>query len=98
MIKHIVVWSFKEGVDKEEQSLVIKEKLLGLKDKISQIKTMEVGINFNTSQGCADLVLVSEFESKEALDSYQKNPIHQAVGAEYIKPFVSGRTVIDYEI
>lgn len=97
MIKHIVVWRFKEDVNKEEKTILIKEKLLELKDKIAEIKMIDVGINFNDSPASADIILISEFETKEDLDLYQKNPIHQAVGTDYIKPYVCERRVVDYE-
>ncbi len=39
----------------------------------------------------------STFESKEALNSYQVNPIHKEV-ASYIKSVATNAVVVDYEI
>lgn len=97
MIKHVVIWKLKDTEDKKEKALLIKEKLEELKDKISEIKMIEVGINFNECDGVADIILITEFDTKADLDSYQKNPLHQGVASEYVRPNVCERRLVDYE-
>ena len=65
MIKNIVMWKFKEG--EHENMLLFREKLLALKGQIPEIRAMEVGINVNPSDRSFDAVLVSEFDSMDAL-------------------------------
>ena len=48
MIKHIVMWRFKEG--EQENMLLFRDKLLALKSQIPEIKAMEVGININPNK------------------------------------------------
>lgn len=98
MIKHIVAWRMKESVDKQDKMLAIKENLEALKGKIDVIEDIEVGINFNTTESASDVVLVSSFKTKEDLLTYQNHPAHKAVGAEFVRPNVSERRVVDYEI
>ena len=43
MIKHIVMWKFKEG--EHENMLIFRDRLLALKGQIPEIRAMEVGIN-----------------------------------------------------
>lgn len=100
MIKHIVFWKLKEeanGLNKSENALAIKQKLEDLQGKIEGLIKIEVGVDFLGSTESADLVLYSEFVSKEALDFYQQHPLHKA-----IMPFIgearSERRVVDYEI
>ena len=100
MIKHIVMWKIKEsheGNDKNALGLMLKSKLEDLNDKISQIKELEVGINFNQSEAAFDVVLYSSFETKEDLQIYQKHPDHVKV-AEYVSAIRTERCVVDYEI
>ena len=59
--------------------LLFRDKLLSLKGQIPEIRAMEVGINMNPSDRSYDAVLVSEFESMEALAAYSTNPLHVAV-------------------
>lgn len=97
MIKHIVVWRMNDTVDKAEKAKQIKIQLEALKDKIEFIEDIKVGLNFNTTESASDVVLESVFESREKLEAYIKHPTHVAVGAEYVRPNVSERRVIDYE-
>ncbi|HNY18118.1 MAG TPA: Dabb family protein [Treponemataceae bacterium] len=98
MLKHIVMWKFKdeaEGKSKAENCRYVKERLEALPAKISIIRKLEVGINEYPSPAAADMVLVTEFASKEDLDSYAVNPDHVKV-SEYIGKVRLDRVVADY--
>ncbi len=97
MIKHIVMFKFKEsaeGMDKAENIQSLKSKL-ELPARIAEIKFFEVGVNFSDVPVAYDLVLDSEFGSQEALYSYQKNPDHVAV-ANFVGKVCENRAVVDY--
>ncbi|HIT86128.1 MAG TPA: Dabb family protein [Candidatus Ornithomonoglobus intestinigallinarum] len=98
MVKHIVMWRLADAPDKAEKAAAIKEQLEALKDKISVIKDIEVGININTTDSASDVVLVSSFETAADLAAYINHPDHKSVGANYVRPNVSERRVVDYEI
>jgi hypothetical protein len=73
MIKHIVVWRLKDnahGNTKFQNALIIKDKLEALPAKIPEILKMEVGIDFSNTDNSANIVLYSEFASKQDLDNY----------------------------
>lgn len=100
MIKHIVFWKLKDsahGNDKATNAKLIKEKLEALQGKIEGLIKIEVGIDFLGSPESSDVVLYSEFESKDALDFYQTHPEHKA-----LLPFIGEarceRRVVDYEV
>ena len=98
MLKHIVMWKLRdvaEGKTRHENADLMKEMLEGLKDKISEIDQIEVGININSSDAAFDVVLYSEFENEEALVSYQKHPEHIKV-ADYVVKINEKRIVVDY--
>jgi len=97
VIKHIVMWSLKEELDKVETSKKVKKLLEGLKEKINEIVEIEVGINYNSSEMAYDIALYSTFKTKEDLQSYQTNPHHIEAGG-YIKSVVKERTVVDYDV
>lgn len=94
MIKHIVMWKFKEG--EQENMLIFRDRLLSLKGKIPEIRAMEVGININPSDRSYDAVLVSEFDSLEALKAYSVNPMHVEVSA-FCKSIRESSVSCDYE-
>lgn len=94
MIKHIVMWKFKDG--EEENMMKFRERLLALKGQIPEIKAMEVGINVNPSERSFDAVLVSEFDNLEDLRSYSVNSLHVAV-SEFCKSIRTQSVSVDYE-
>ena len=72
MVKHIVLYTLKENVDKEEAVALIASKLEPLVGVIPGLKHMEVRRAY---QGL-DYALYSEFESREALTAYAEHPAH----------------------
>lgn len=94
MIRHIVMWKFKEG--ERENMLVFRDRLLALKGKIPEIRAMEVGINMNPSERSYDAVLVSEFNSLEALRAYSVNPLHVEVSG-FCRSIRTASASVDYE-
>lgn len=99
MIKHIVMWKLKDtahGNDKATNAILIKEKLEALNSKIEGVLKIEVGIDF-LENGNFDVVLYSELESRDALDTYQNHPLHQAL-LPFIREAVIDRKAVDYKI
>lgn len=95
MIKHIVMWKFKEN--ERDNMLIFRDRLLALRGKIPEIRSMEVGININPSDRSFDAVLVSEFDSLEALRAYSTNPLHVEV-SQFCKTIRTASHSVDYEI
>jgi len=98
MIKHIVMFKLKEkaeGRDKAANIQLLKAMLEALPARIKEIKFFEVGVNFLQASIAYDLVLLSEFESLEALQSYQKHPEHLMV-FDFVVKTSESRIVVDY--
>ena len=92
MSRHIVMWKFRPGTEAEQAAFL--EGLRGLQGVIPQLLKSEVAVN--VGQGNYDAVLVSEFESLEALDQYKNDPRHKAVSA-LCKSIRTDRVAVDYE-
>lgn len=100
MIKHIVFWRLNEsayGNDKQTNAQILKEKLLAMQSKVNGLIKVEVGFDFSKEKDSCDVVLYSEFESKEALHQYQFHPDHEAI-KKWIGEVRFERRVVDYEI
>lgn len=100
MIKHIVMFKFKkfaESNNKLGNTQMLKQYLEGLPARINEIKFFQVGVNFSDASVAYDLVLVSEFFSKESLSSYQQHPEHVKV-ADFAGKVCESRIVVDYEV
>jgi hypothetical protein len=100
VIKHVIMWTledFAEGADKKENALKVKRLLEGLKDKIKEIRSIEVGININDTPAAYDIVLYAEFDSLKDLDAYRNHPEHLIAG-DFISKVRKDRRVVDYEV
>jgi len=100
MIKHIVMFKLKEeaeGRDKAANAQLLKAMLEALPASIKEIRFFEVGVNFLLASIAYDLVLVSQFESIEALQSYQKHPEHLKV-FDFVVNNCENRIVVDYSL
>ena len=93
MIKHVVMWKFKPGTEKEMNEFL--SGLRGLFGVIPQIRSQEVGVN--CLDGNYDAVLISTFDSLADLDTYKNDPRHLAV-AGLCKEIRTDRVAVDFEI
>ena len=99
MIKHLVIWRLKEtalGNSKAANAQLLREKLEALRGQIPGLNHLEVGLDFSATENSGDVVLITEFDSREDLAAYQAHPIHQAVVA-FAREVVSERRLVDYE-
>ena len=92
MIRHIVMWKFRPGTEKEQETFLTN--LRALEGVIPQLKRCEVAVN--VGEGNYDAVLVSEFDDLEALETYKNDPRHKAVSA-LCKSIREDRVAVDYE-
>ena len=96
MIKHIVMWKFKDEVV-EADKLEMKRLLESLKGVVPSLKDIEIGMDLVGSDASKDMVLYSEFDSLEDLQAYAGHPEHLKV-VEFVKPLVCERYVVDYRV
>ena len=92
MVKHIVLYTLKENVDKKEAVALIESVLVPLVGKIPGLMHMEVKLAFNGM----DYALYSEFESREALESYAVHPLHIEAKSNF-HHLLATRVAADYD-
>ena len=94
MVKHIVAYTFQEGVDKDTSIKLITDLLEPLVGKIPGLLAMEIRACF---QGGMDYCLYSEFESRQALADYAEHPLHLAAKDQFFH-LLASRVAADYEV
>ena len=92
MIRHIVMWKFREGTEEKADEFLTK--LAALDGVIPQLKKCEVAKNIGKDN--YDAVLVSEFETMDDLNAYKVDPRHVAV-SDICKSIRADRVAVDYE-
>ena len=93
MVKHIVVYTLKEGVDKDAAVKLIASCLEPLVGQIPGLLKMEVRRCY---QGM-DYALYSEFESQQALKDYAVHPLHLEAKDHFFH-LIDSRVAGDYEV
>ena len=93
MVKHIVLYTLKEGVNKEEAVELIASVLEPLVGKIPGLKHMEIRRCFSGM----DYALYSEFDSAENVKNYRAHPLHQEAKTHFFH-LIDTRVAADYEV
>ena len=96
MIKHVVMWKFKEE-NKEANMAHAKEILFALVDKIPEIKGMEIYFDSLGKDMAMDMMLVVMVDNAEELATYAVHPEHLKVSG-FIRSVVESRVVLDAEV
>ena len=94
MVKHIVLYTLKEGIDKEEAVQVTAQALEPLVGVIPGLLHMEIRRAY---QGGIDFALYSHFDSPEALKAYAEHPAHLEAKSKFWN-FLDKRYCADYEL
>ena len=94
MVKHIVVYTLKEDVNKPEAIEIVRAALEPLVGVIPGLLHMEIRAAY---QGGMDYALYSEFESKQALADYAVHPLHLEAKSHF-HHFLATRVAADYEV
>ncbi len=93
MIRHVVFFKIKnENIDKQD----LKNLILSLEGKIDCIKYYQVGTNFSKEERAYDLVLISDFQTKEDLSLYATHPEHLKVISKVKSKGITTK-VVDFE-
>ena len=93
MVKHIVLYTLKDGVDRAEAVRLIGSVLEPLVGRIPGLLHMEIRQAFNGM----DYALYSEFESRAALEAYAVHPLHQEAKTHFFH-LLDSRVAADYEL
>lgn len=98
MIKHIVMWKLKEpegGDCRFRNARQMKTWLDACSDLVPGIRQFEVIVAQEGMEATCDVLLISEFESLEALAAYNAHPDHLALKAR-VAPLRESRQCFDY--
>lgn len=100
MIKHIVFWKLKdhaEGADRAANALKMKAMLDACSAIVPGMLKFETAVAQPGLEATYDVLLYSEFASREALAAYLEHPRHQAL-KPYFGAVRDARQCMDYEI
>ena len=94
MIRHIVMWKFREGTQAQADEFL--RALAALDGAIPCIRAMQV-LRSAEAGSAYDAVLISDFDTLEDVQRYKDDPRHRAVAA-LCKAIRTDRVSIDTEL
>ena len=92
-LRHVVMWTLNDPADAARFKAVLES----CQAIVPGILEFEVGIRKPGLDASCDVVLVSTFVERAALEAYLQHPVHRDVAA-VLGPMRRERTVLDYEI
>lgn len=93
MIRHAVLLAFHDPSAAPEA----QARLAALPARISEILSLEVGLDVVGSPASAHLLLLTTHESVETLQAYQAHPAHQEF-VTWLGPRLAARAIADIEV
>jgi hypothetical protein len=98
-IKHIVMWNVRgdDAATRAANLALLKSEFESLRGRIPGLLHVEVGIDESRIDYACDVVLVTEFASREALAGYAEHPEHLRV-RRALGDMRSSRHQVDYEV
>ncbi len=97
MIRHVVHFTWSEGADADRRAAAVAA-LRGLPERVPGSVAFTVAPDAGLVEGNAHTVLVADFPDAEAFRRYATDPVHQAVLAEHVRPFLAARSAVQYEV
>ena len=92
MIKHIVIFKWREGVTDVEVSEVLEE-LHALPGAIEALESYLAAPDLGLTEGTGDLAIIATVANAEALRSYLDHPRHVEVVTR-LRAMAAGRTAV----
>jgi hypothetical protein len=97
MIRHVVVFTWSDDADDARRTTTL-DALRGLEQSVGGMTSLTVADDAGLSAGNADTVLIADFPDVEAYTRYAQDPLHQAIIAEHVRPFLAQRSAVQYQI
>jgi hypothetical protein len=97
MIRHVVVFTWSPAADAERRAATV-EALRRLRQDVGGMASLVVADDAGLSDGNADTVLIADFPDVEAYHRYAQDPVHLAVIAEHVRPYLAARSAVQYQV
>jgi heme-degrading monooxygenase HmoA len=98
MLKHIVMWKVRgdDAADRGRNIALLKTEFESLRGRVPGLLHLEVGVDESGVDYACDVVLYTEFDSREALAAYAEHPEHLRV-RRTLGDIRTSRHQVDYE-
>lgn len=98
MIRHIVMWRVRgdDAGERARHAAEVKRAFESLRGRVPGLRHLEVGLDVSRADHACDVVLLTDFDSAEALHAYAEHPAHLKV-RQALEGLRVTRHQVDYE-
>jgi Stress responsive A/B Barrel Domain len=97
MLRHVVLFTWSEAADADRRAATVAA-LRRLAEEVGGMTSFAVGDDAGLRPGNADTALVADFPDVAAYERYAGHPVHVAVIAEHVTPWLAARSAVQYEL
>ncbi|MGY1781747.1 Dabb family protein [Geodermatophilus sp. SYSU D01036] len=97
MIRHVVHFTWSDAADDARRAETVAA-LRRLPEQVPGSLAFTVAPDAGLVEGNAHTVLVADFPDAEAFRRYATDPVHLAVIAEHVHPYLAARSAVQYEL
>ena len=95
MLRHVVLFTWSDDADEARRATTV-EALRRLREDVGGMSSLTVSSDAGLVDGNADTILVADFPDEASFRRYAQDPVHQAVIAEHVRPWLAGRSAVQY--
>jgi hypothetical protein len=96
MLRHVVLFTWSDAADEQRRAATV-EALRRLREDVGGMTSLVVADDAGLAEGNASTVLIADFPDADAFRRYAQDPLHQAVIAEHVRPWLAARSAVQYE-
>ena len=97
MIRHVVIFTWSTAADATRRATSVQA-LRRLQQDVGGMQSLVVAEDAGLSDGNGNVVLIADFADAEAFYRYAQDPVHLAVVAEHVRPWLAARSALQYQI
>ncbi len=97
MIRHVVMFRFREDAN-EAQRQAVHDAIAAMPKATGVTKAYAIGGDLGLAEGNFDFAVVGDFADQAAYETYRDHPEHRRIVAEVIRPAITDRAAMQYEI
>lgn len=97
MLRHVVLFTWTDDADETRRAATV-DALRRLREEVGGMSSLIVSPDAGLVDGNAHTVLVADFPDEESFRRYAQDPVHQAVIAEHVRPWLAARSAVQYEL
>jgi hypothetical protein len=97
MIRHVVLFTWTEGMTKEMERQFAAE-LTALAPTLPGLRAYHAGPDAGINQGNFDFAVVADFDDADSYLGYRDNTEHKDIVSRFSGPHTKSRAAVQYEI